>query len=89
MNNNLYEPKKDGASCHTTKANMRYLNKEFEGRVVSRFQWGGIWRYPRVNENGDWEEADLEGFQWSAMSPDLSWCDYWLWVWLENNVGGI
>ncbi len=84
-NNNNNNNNKDGAPSHCTDMVLGYLYEKFGGRVITRVNL-------RSKFNADWEitvgydEEDqpivvrTPYLEWSPYSPELSPCDFWLWV---------
>lgn len=72
-NNNILDETyfmQDGAKPHTSNVLMDYLNENFEERVIS----------------GRYRERFGYGLSWSAYSPDLNPCDFFLWGYLKSRV---
>ena len=60
----------DGATCHTTKNVLDWLNTKFQTRIISR--------------NAD--KRNRGGVNWPSRSPDLNPLDYWYWSHIQKLV---
>ena len=60
----------DGATCHTTKNVLKWLEQKFQTRIISR--------------NAD--KRNRGGVNWPSRSPDLNPLDFWYWSHVQKLV---